>query len=130
VSSPSEATQIGRRIRAAFLLSDKAPEDVAPELNVSTRTLERVMAGTRQARDWELRRLSELLEVPEWFLREGLAAQPTPDKIREGELAELRRQLEDLDRKIDVAGFGQRLGVLEGLIRELLAEVRAFRGER
>lgn len=52
---------IGRRIRAAFVLAGKAPRDVAPELNVSLRTLDRVIAGDRQPREWELRRLAEIL---------------------------------------------------------------------
>ncbi len=64
-------TDFGRRVRAALVLRDRTIADVAPELNVSARTLERVLQGRRQARDWEIARLAELLEVPETFLRSG-----------------------------------------------------------
>jgi transcriptional regulator with XRE-family HTH domain len=119
-----EPEEVGRRIRAALVLAGKSAEEVAPELNVSARTLERVVAGKRQARDWELRRLAELLDVPEWFLREGLGGQPTESEIREGELAALRQLVEALDRKLDVAGLGQRLGLLEAEVRTLAMTIR------
>lgn len=68
----------GRRLRAAIALEAKHQRDtgrvkarVAKELNVSTRTLERMVLDQSPPNDWEVARLAEVLQVPEWFLREG-----------------------------------------------------------
>jgi transcriptional regulator with XRE-family HTH domain len=93
-----DAATIGRRIRAALALAGKASSDVAPELNISTRTLDRTIAGERLPREWELRRLADLLPVPAWFLLGGFEGLPTVDDPTAAALTEIRA----LDRKIDV----------------------------
>jgi hypothetical protein len=105
VVKPDVARAVGRRVRAALALAERSLEDVAPELNISTRTLGRVLSGERQLRDWELRRLSEILRVPDWFLREGLEGQPTLDDLADRELRdELRRQHDEVIARLDRLG--------------------------
>jgi transcriptional regulator with XRE-family HTH domain len=69
-------TELGRRIQAAVVLSGRTLDDVASELNVSGKTLTRIMKGQREPRDREIQMLIRALDVPEWFLREGLAGAP------------------------------------------------------
>jgi hypothetical protein len=56
------------------LLSGLTAGEVAPELNISPRTFERLLYGEREARDWEIGRLAELTHVPESFIREAFSA--------------------------------------------------------
>lgn len=67
----------GRRVHAAVVLRDWKLDALAEELNVSRRTLKRVIDGDRRLRPWEVARINELLGLPEWFLRDGLAPPPT-----------------------------------------------------
>lgn len=72
VARPDRAlSPLGRRVRAALVLSGLTAGDVAPELNISPRTFERLLYGERDPRDWEIARIAELTDVPESFLREG-----------------------------------------------------------
>jgi hypothetical protein len=74
-------------------------KDAAPELNISSRTFERLLYGQREARDWEIKRLAELTAVPEWFLREGLsAANQSELETVEPALARLEAVAIDLER--------------------------------
>src|SRR5690242_6277271 len=59
----------GRRVRAAMALAERDVNALAPELNVSTKTFLRTLRGERAPREWETRRLAELLDVSEAFLR-------------------------------------------------------------
>lgn len=63
----------GRNVKAALLLADASIDDAARELNLSRKTLERTMRGERTPRIWETARLAEVLDVPVWFLQDGLA---------------------------------------------------------
>lgn len=121
--APVSATETGRRIRAALALAGVTSPQVAAELNLSSRTLDRVIAGQRQARDWELRRLSELLDVPEWFLREGFAGRPSDEEVAHTHFGELRDEVRALDRKLDVELF-DRLSRLEEELRQLTRSAR------
>lgn len=115
--------ELPRRIDAAIVSAGRRPADVAPELNVSARTLERVIAGTRLPREWEVKRLAEVLEVPMWFLTEGFAGAARPSE--DDRLAELARKIDGLDRKLDVMDSADRLTAIEEQLREL-ARARAL----
>jgi hypothetical protein len=80
VARGDPAPGFGRRLRAAIILAVDAQNEVprlkasvAEQLNISPRTLERMILDQRRPNDWEIRQLAELLKVPEWFLREGFA---------------------------------------------------------
>jgi hypothetical protein len=76
------APGLGRRLRAAIIVAARNDEiaakkvELARELNVSTRTLDRMVAEKRWPSDWEIGRLAELLDVPEGFLRSGFRPDP------------------------------------------------------
>jgi hypothetical protein len=111
------------RIAAALALADKKPADVAPELNISGRTLERVIAGDRLPREWEVQRLATILEVPLWFLMEGFAGAERPTE--DDRLSELERLLAGVDRKLDLApASDQRLESIENELRQLVEALR------
>lgn len=113
--------ELPRRIAAAIVLSGKKTTELAPELNISARTLERVISGERLAREWEVHRLAEILEVPLWFFREGWAgaARPTDDD----RLSELERTIDRLDRKLQGLDVGDRLAVVERMLERVLEQV-------
>lgn len=111
-----DSAAVGRHVQAAILLAGRTLDDVAPELNISRRTLARAVAGERQLRDWELKRLAELLPVPEWFLREGFAGEPAGDE--RSELAELDDRL--ARRHDEIVG---RLDDQGEMLRTLMARV-------
>lgn len=68
-------------------LADVGPDDVAQRLGMSPATLRRTLAGKRAFTTEEVQALTELLGVPEWFLREGVQAS-TPAPAERGELEE------------------------------------------
>jgi transcriptional regulator with XRE-family HTH domain len=111
---------LGLRVRAALVLSGRELSDVAEELNISVRTLARVMAGNRQLREWELQRLAALTETPEWFLREGFAGQPKETAAAPDEqLQELKRRIDALLEALGKIGeFTRAADVLGALLRE------------
>lgn len=59
-------------MRAALVLRGYDADDLARELNISRRTLERAMNGERAPRDWETERIEQLLELPDWFIPYGI----------------------------------------------------------
>jgi hypothetical protein len=69
---PIVITPWGRHVKAALTLADVPIGVVAQELNMSRKTLERVIRGEREPTTWETRRLAEVLGIPSWFLVEGL----------------------------------------------------------
>jgi transcriptional regulator with XRE-family HTH domain len=84
----------GRRVRAALVLRGCDADDLARELNISRRTLDRMIAGKRAPRDWETARIEELLELPKWFIRDGLErplAQGVESSVAVPILAALKR---------------------------------------
>jgi|GEM_PF-2706440 transcriptional regulator with XRE-family HTH domain len=83
-------------------LADRSLYEVAVELNVSRKTLERTIRGERDPRPWETRRLAELLDVPEAFLQDGLDPGRATVSGR--------------------AAMIQRLEQVRALVRELVAE--------
>jgi transcriptional regulator with XRE-family HTH domain len=104
----------GQRIKAALVLAGRTAEEVAPELNVSGRTLNRIIAGERQAREWELDRLADVLAIPAWFLRDGLV-QPPADS--DDELRDLQaRRHDEVVRRLD--GIDEQLRVLATQVRD------------
>jgi transcriptional regulator with XRE-family HTH domain len=105
------------RIGAALVLADKKPADVAHELNISARTLERVIAGDRLPREWEVQRLATILEVPLWFLMEGFAGASRPTE--DDRLSELERLAGGIDRKLDRLDVGARLAAIESELHAL-----------
>lgn len=113
VNEGARLTAWGRRVRAALALSGRSIDDVVPELNISRKTLERAMRGERTPREWETRRLAELLDIPEWFLREGLDGHAEAAD-REAQLAA------QLDR---VAQLADRFEHLEGTLTGIAADV-------
>lgn len=80
----------GRHVRAALLLSGRSPDDLAVELNISRKTLERTIRGERQPKDWETTRAAELLDVPAWFITDGLGGADEDDGGEREELSLLR----------------------------------------
>jgi excisionase family DNA binding protein len=62
----------GRRVRAALVLRNYDPDDLARELNISRRTLDRMLVGLRKPKAWETARVEELLELPPWFISHGV----------------------------------------------------------
>ncbi len=76
-TSGGASPEWGRRVRAAAVLRGWELDALAVELNVSRRTLNRMIDGTRRPRPWEVARINKLLELPEWFLSEGLDGRPT-----------------------------------------------------
>jgi hypothetical protein len=97
----TDTPALGRRIRAALVLAGRTPQDVAPELNISSRTLERTIQGQRMAREWEIDRLAELLAVPDWFLRDGFAGAPPAGADAEVERAIGAAVTRALDQLVD-----------------------------
>jgi hypothetical protein len=63
-------------VRAAVVLRGYDVDVLAWELNISRRTLERTIRGERAPRPWETARIEELLELPDWFIRDGLERAP------------------------------------------------------
>lgn len=96
----TELSTFGKRLKAAMSLAGKSLEEVAAELEVSPKTVSRVMHGVREPRRPEVRHLAEVLGVPESFLldgfgRDGLAALGRGDLSRRLEqIGELRRALD------------------------------------
>jgi transcriptional regulator with XRE-family HTH domain len=119
VGSVSE--EEGRRVRAALALAGKTPEEVAPELNISARTLGRVIAGERQLREWEVQRLATVLEVPPWFLTHGLAGADRPSE--DDRLSDLERMVTSIDKKLDTLDTGDRLAAIEAELRRVASSV-------
>jgi hypothetical protein len=83
-------------------LAGRDADDVAADLNISGKTLMRAMTGQREFRHREIGRLAEILDVPEWFLRDGLRGGPSLD------VADALARLSE-----DVAVIKTRLGVRE-----------------
>lgn len=113
VNRPLEPAAVGRRIRAALVLAGRSPLEIAPELNISARTLDRTLSGQRQAREWELQRLAELLEVPYWFLLRGFEGLPLDSAATQ------ETELRALDAKIDRDVIPR--------LEDLAMEIRALR---
>jgi hypothetical protein len=102
---------LGRRVRAAMVLSSLTAGDVAPELNISPRTFERLLYGEREVRDWEIRRLAQLTEVPEAFLRDGFSS---PDQLASGSEESVLLRLETVAAQLQETSAA--------LVRALAAE--------
>jgi transcriptional regulator with XRE-family HTH domain len=103
-----------RRLKAAMALADMTAAELAVEvrgeLMVGQRTVERIMAGKRAPRPWEVARFAEALGVPEEFLLHGPRSTPS-----DGSVADSRVTLESLDR---------RLGSLEADVAEAVRLAR------
>lgn len=116
------AEGFGDRLRAALALRGRGVPDlaasIAPEYRLGEGTIYRTVQGKRTPNAWEIPVFAEALDIPEWFLRDGLRATQEPENGA-GELAELRRLIEELDRKLDVAAIGQRLAAIEEDLRRL-----------
>jgi predicted DNA-binding transcriptional regulator AlpA len=59
-------------VRAGLALRGYDADELARELNLSRRTLDRTLKGERQPREWETARVEELLGLPDWFIRYGI----------------------------------------------------------
>lgn len=100
----------------------KKKAEIARELNVSTRTLDRMVSEKRWPSDWELERLGFLLDVPPEFLLSGFGG-VTPSDPPGDALEALGRRLEELEARVEqtrtlvAEGFG-----LQDRLRELEAE--------
>jgi plasmid maintenance system antidote protein VapI len=114
VAYVADAIETGLRIKAALAIRGRTSAEVAPELNISGRTLERIIAGTRTAREWELHRLAEVLDVPPWFIEEGLEGRRQDPAL--GDVLDVAKNIE---RKLDVDDLAGRLKLLEAEISRL-----------
>ena len=94
----AELTAWGRNVRAALVLRNLDVADLAPQLNISRRTLERTMRGEREPRPWETSRIEELLGLPAWFIREGIDGLVPDDEA----FSRLRLTIERLEALLDV----------------------------
>lgn len=92
----SALSGFGQRVKAGLVLADKTAAEVAPALNISARTLERVMQGKREPREWEIQQLALQLAIPEWFLRDGFSGNGLSEVPDRDEL--LRRLAESQER--------------------------------
>jgi transcriptional regulator with XRE-family HTH domain len=96
----SELSEFGKNLKAAMSLADKSIDEIAGELEVSAKTLSRVMRGVREPRKLEIRHLAEVLGVPEAFLVGGFGpngvALPNRGRIswRLEQIGELRKALD------------------------------------
>jgi DNA-binding XRE family transcriptional regulator len=69
---PVDATEQGRRVRAARAYAGLSNEELADQVGIGRSTLVKTEAGARQARTWELWAIAEVCEVPrEWFTDES-----------------------------------------------------------
>lgn len=100
----------GRRLRAAIIIAANRNEDIAAtklalarELNVSTRTLDRLVAEKRWPSEWEVDRLASLLEVPDWFLRSGFTVDGSAADEERLTLERLDHRLESLEAEMTEA---------------------------
>jgi transcriptional regulator with XRE-family HTH domain len=110
----SKLSEFGRNVSAALVLAGLRMEDVAPELNISVRTLNRTLHGLRQPRPWEMKRLAEVVGAPESFLRGGLG----PDGVAapaQSDIAQRLEQIRELRRGLDAE---------EQWLRQLLGDDR------
>lgn len=108
---PDVRNSWARNVRAAMVLRGLDLASVAAELNKSRKTLERTLRGERTPSAWETRRLSEILDVPETFLRDGLGPETALDVSPEA-MAERLIQVRSLIRSL-----GAEARWLEGALR-------------
>lgn len=103
----SEVTAFGRRVAAGRVLAGLSHAELARALNMSEKTLQRLLAGKREIKDKEMVALQEALGVPDWFLRNGL--RPGRPNDRDGTDVDRRRHDE----------IRTRLSAIEEQLREL-----------
>lgn len=97
----NSAPMWGRNVRAAMVLAGRSLDDVALELKISRKTLERTIRGQRLPRHHETTALAEALDVPESFIENGLGQEsygrPSPtDLLRTPEAFLSRTDLREL----------------------------------
>jgi transcriptional regulator with XRE-family HTH domain len=82
-----------------MILADKSIDDLAYELDVSRKTIERTMRGERLLKRLEREYLAKALGVPESFLLDGLSAGLTaPGRAA---LTERLNQVDELIRALE-----------------------------
>lgn len=91
----------GRLLKAAMAIADMTASElgaaVETDIQVGRRTIERVMAGHRVLKPWEIDRIAEALDVPVWFLRDGLpSAEPQDHPSTAERLEVMITRLEEL----------------------------------
>jgi transcriptional regulator with XRE-family HTH domain len=112
----SEMTGFGRRVMAARVLAGLSQAQLAAALNISEKTLQRLLAGKREIKDVEMAALPAVLGVPEWFLRRGFGGAPDGQQhAREREDAEARRH-DEVMRRLDA--MAEQLRVLATQARD------------
>ena len=89
------AAGTGQNVAAALALRGRDVYEVAPRLNISPKTLQRVIRGIREPRIREIELLAGELDVPEWFLLRGIDGAPDNERLREIEarLAQIEKSL-------------------------------------
>lgn len=97
----TEAEELARRVRAARAYAGITQEDLSARLGVSVVTYKRIEAGRRDISLEEVRRVSEITEMPVAFFTDDISSLSGSGSSQE--LEDLRGQLSGLvDRLADI----------------------------
>lgn len=103
--------EFASRLRAALALRDETAAEfsqrVPPHYRLSRSTIDRTLQGRRAPNEWEVPLFAELLDVPEWFLRDGFPAETESATIEGADLASERH--DEVVQLLEELAEGQRV---------------------